>query len=133
MGSALTVLLDSHVLHWWSAEPERLTRAASDTILGSDRLAVSAVTWLELAWLGNHERIIISVPLRDWLEGLASQVLTVTITPSIAASAVELPSTFPKDPADRLIFATALHHGLKIVTKDEAIRGYAGARDVAIW
>lgn len=66
-------------------------------------------------------------------EGLASQVLTVTITPSIAASAVELPSTFPKDPADRLIFATALHHGLKIVTKDEAIRGYAGARDVAIW
>jgi PIN domain nuclease of toxin-antitoxin system len=44
------------------------------------------------------------------------------ITPEIAAFAVELPSSFPKDPADRLIAATAMVEGAPLVTADERIR-----------
>jgi PIN domain nuclease of toxin-antitoxin system len=40
-----TVLLDSHVLHWWSAEPKRVSAAARRAIHGADELAVADVTW----------------------------------------------------------------------------------------
>jgi PIN domain nuclease of toxin-antitoxin system len=45
------------------------------------------------------------------------------MTPAIAGAAVSLPSSFPRDPADRLIYATAIEHGLDLVTKDQEIRG----------
>ncbi|MGI8777821.1 MAG: type II toxin-antitoxin system VapC family toxin, partial [Acidimicrobiales bacterium] len=51
-----TVLLDSHVVHWWSAEPERLSTAATSAIVEADELAVADVTWFELAWMARHER-----------------------------------------------------------------------------
>jgi PIN domain nuclease of toxin-antitoxin system len=44
------------------------------------------------------------------------------ITPEITAFAVQLPSSFPKDPADRLIAATAMVEGAPLVTADERIR-----------
>ncbi len=46
-----TVLLDTHVVQWWSAEPERLSATAAKTLAGADRLAVAAISWFELAWL----------------------------------------------------------------------------------
>jgi len=70
--------------------------------------------------------------MRTWLEALSDQVLTLNVTPAVAATAVELPPAFPRDPADRLIFATAVEHGWKLVTKDQGIRGYPGARDIVV-
>ena len=40
------------------------------------------------------------------------------ITADIAALTLLFPATFPKDPADRIIGATARAHGLPLVTKD---------------
>ena len=100
-----TVLLDSHVVHWWSAEPERLSRRASRAISAADELAVASISWFELAWLARHERIAVTMPTRSWLEEISEQVRTVGITPAIAAAAVALPASFPSDPADRLIYA----------------------------
>jgi hypothetical protein len=53
-----TVLLDTHVVQWWSAEPERLSETATKTLAEADQLAVAAISWFELAWLAAHERII---------------------------------------------------------------------------
>ncbi len=134
MGSALnTVLLDSHALHWWSAEPERLSRPATAAIEGADEIAVASISWFELAWLAAHQRILISVPLRAWLAQLAEMVRTAVISPAVAATAAELPTSFPGDPADRLIYATALEHGWQLVTKDERMRGHPQARTITIW
>jgi len=47
-----------------------------------------------------------------------------SISPSIAITAAQLGEDFHKDPADRLIVATALELGASIVTKDEAITRY---------
>ncbi len=127
------VLLDSHVLHWWSAEPRRLSEAATSAVEGADELAVAAITWFELAWLADHERIQLNIPLRSWLQQLAEQVRTVGITPSVAATAVSLPSSFPGDPADRLIYATAVEHGWRLVTKDRRLRSHRHPRPVAVW
>ena len=44
------------------------------------------------------------------------------ITPEIAALATQFPADYPRDPADRLIGATARAEGMTLVTRDERIR-----------
>ena len=128
-----TVLLDSHVLHWWAAEPDRLSTAARAAVADAEELAVASITWFELAWLASHERIDVSIPIQTWLEGLSEQVRTVGATPSIALAAVSLPSSFPGDPADRLIYATAVERGWTLITKDRRLRDHRHPRPIAVW
>ena len=128
-----TVLLDSHVVHWWSAEPKRLSRAATRALNTADELAVASISWFELAWLAERERIVVSIAIRSWLEDLAGAVRTVGTTPAIAATAAALPASFPGDPADRLIYATAVEHGWQLVTKDGRMRDHRHPRPLAVW
>lgn len=128
-----TLLLDSHVVHWWTAEPQKLSPNATRAIDEADELALSAVSWYELAWLARHERIELSTPLRAWLEALASHVRTVGITPAIADTAVALPSSFPGDPVDRIVYATAVENGWRLVTKDRALRAHRHPRQITLW
>jgi PIN domain nuclease of toxin-antitoxin system len=127
------VLLDTHVVHWWSAEPRRISKPARNALEKADEHVVAAISWYELAWLAKHERIVVNIPIRSWLQGLATQLRTIGMTPAIADTAVTLPSSFPGDPADRLIYATAIEHGLKLVSKDRAIRDHDRPRSLTIW
>ena len=129
----VAVLLDTHVVHWWSAEPKRVSKQARQALEEADEHVVAAITWYELAWLAKHERIAVSIPIRSWLQGLAAQLRTIGMTPAIADTAVALPSSFPGDPADRLIYATAVEHGLKLVTKDRAIHDHDRLDSVVVW
>lgn len=127
------VLLDTHVVHWLSAEPERISAPANEVLQVADELLVAAISWYELAWLARNGRIVVNVPVRSWLDGLAAQLRTIGVTPAIADGAAGLPTSFPGDPADRLIYASAVELGLKVVTKDRAIRDYDKPRSIAIW
>jgi PIN domain nuclease of toxin-antitoxin system len=128
-----TLLLDTHTLHWWSAEPTRLSGPAEAALRDCDELAVASISWFELAWLAEHGRILVGVPVRSWLDGLSSAVRTVNTTPAVAATAVALPDSFPGDPADRIIYATAVEHGWQLVTKDTRLRQHRHPRPVTIW
>lgn len=129
----MTILLDTHALHWWSAEPDRMSRKAATAIAEADTLAVADISWFELAWLARHERISLSIPMHSWLTRLATQVRTMPVTPAIAAAAVSLPNSFPGDPADRLIYATAIENGWRVVTKDRRLRSHRHPRPVTLW
>lgn len=128
-----TVLLDTHVLHWWSAEPDRLSQRAAQAVSTASELAVAGITWYELAWLASHGRIALAIPVNSWLAQLAATVRTVAITPAIATAAVTLPDSFPGDPADRLIYATAVEYGWSLVTKDRRLREHPHPRRVTVW
>ena len=110
-----------------------MSETARAALAESDELAVAAISWFELAWLAAHERIVVSIPVRSWLERLAEHVRTVPLTPAIASTAVELPSSFPGDPADRLIYATAVEHGWRLVTKDDRMRAHRHPRPITLW
>lgn len=127
------VLLDTHIVQWWSAEPERVSGAAREALESADEVAIAAISWYELAWLAQHERITVTVPVRSWLDGLTAHLRTIGVTPAIAATAAALPSSFPRDPADRLIYATAIENGLGLITKDKAIRDQDRPRSLTIW
>lgn len=128
-----TLQLDTHVVHWLSAEPGRLSPEARDAIEAADTLAVAAITWYELAWLARHGRIVTAIPARSWLMSLAEDLLTLPITPAVSETAVSLPESFPGDPADRLIYATAIEAGINLVSKDRRLRTHPFPRPIVVW
>jgi len=127
------LVLDTHVIHWWSTEPERISPVATAAITTADELAVADITWFELAWLARRERIVVAIPVEAWLRRLAAQVRTVPISPTIAANAAGLSTTFPGDPADRLIFATAVEMGWQLVSKDRRMAEHPYPRQIVVW
>ncbi|HEX5827599.1 MAG TPA: type II toxin-antitoxin system VapC family toxin [Candidatus Limnocylindrales bacterium] len=129
----MTILLDTHALHWWATEPERIGAAAADALTAEAELAVAAATWFELAWLVRTGRIATTIPLRTLIANLAHEVRTMPLTPSIAVAAAELPDPFPADPADRQIYATALEHGLRLVTRDRRMHDFDTDGRIVLW
>lgn len=118
-------LLDTHILIWWIAEPQRLRRAERRILdrATSTPVLVSDVTLWEIAMLVERGRVSLGRPLREWLEEATAEpaVRLVRITPAIAAEVAGLPSTFHRDPADRILVATARVHGATMLTHDKAI------------
>ena len=122
----MTALLDTHVLIWWlqgdgplSPEQRRVLEAA-----GPDSpLRVSDISLWEIATLHSLRRIRLSLPLREWLEKAAAPPLVRRhgISPAIAAEVTALPDSFHRDPADRIIVATARIMGATLLTHDRHI------------
>ena len=70
----------------------------------------------------ENGRIQVAGSVESFVRETAARIIVQPITPEIAALAVQLPAGFPKDPADRLIAATAMVEGAPLVTADERIR-----------
>lgn len=119
------ILLDTHVLVWMSSDPKRLSAKARDAIRHArlhTGVAVATITLWELAWLAHHGRIQTLGSVDSFVRDTVSRVALRPATPEIAALAVRLPATVPKDPADRLITATAMIEGMDLITADTQIR-----------
>ena len=119
------ILLDTHALIWLAFEPAKLSKEAREAIGESGRtggLGISAITLWEAAWLVTHHRVDFNGTLDAFLEEISSRTAVFPITPMIAILANQLPATYPRDPSDRLIGATAMSEGIALVTKDRTIR-----------
>jgi PIN domain nuclease of toxin-antitoxin system len=121
------ILLDTHVLYWMANDSKRLSRRARETIREARQerhagIAIATITVWELAWLAQNGRIELSVSVESFVRELVARVILRPVTPEIAALSVRLPNEFPKDPADRLIAATSMVEGMRLVTADARIR-----------
>ncbi len=122
----MKALLDTHILLWWLGPATRLSAAQWKVIeqAGPDTpLWVSEITLWEVATLHSLDRIELQLPLRDWLEKATAPPLVrrLGISPAVAAEVAALPDSFHRDPADRILVATARVYGATLLTKDRRI------------
>lgn len=76
--------------------------------------------------LVEHGHLALTIDIRQWIARII-QVAAIKFIPvdnDIAIESVTLPAQFHKDPADRIIVATARHLGIPILTADEKILAY---------
>lgn len=117
------IVLDTHAWLWWVSEPTRLGKNARRVLDSARRIGVPAICCLEVAVLAARQRIQLDRPPLEWLLA-ALELPRVDLLPLSAAVAVRaagLPQSFPGDPADRLIVATAAIEQATLVTRDKQI------------
>lgn len=118
------ILLDTHILIWLLIAPENLSPKAKKAILAARKsgpLALSAISLWEIAWLAENKRIDIDVSVEAFVKKCASYVQVFPITQEIAVRSVQFPKSYPSDPQDRMIGATALVEGIRLLTHDRRI------------
>ncbi len=120
------ILLDTHVVAWLAFDPSRLSRKAISAIdkarSGGEGLAICDITLMELAALVRKGRIHLDISLESFLREVEARFVVLPITGRACVLALGLPATYPKDPADRIIGATALAEGAPLLTADQNIR-----------
>lgn len=120
------MIVDTQVVFWLAQVPGRLSDAASQAILNVRRegaaLSISDKTLWELAMMMDRGIVAVHTTPRDFLGTVARFFTILPVTPAVAERSVQFSRRFPKDPSDRIIAATAIVHGYKLVTADEAIR-----------
>ncbi len=124
----MKLLLDTHIWLWNLLEPEKLVaRVARALENPANEAWLSPVSIWELVILVEKRRVFLELPIAAWIqeagEALPFREAAVTAAVALEMSRVALPQ---KDPADRLLVATARVFGLTLVTADEHLLGAKG-------
>lgn len=123
-------LLDTHAWLWSVLDHPRLSRrarAALRAVPPQERVGIAAISLKEAAWHLAHERVIVNEgfgPWPLWLRTAASSpyIDVLPLTVDVEIESEQLGDSFPLDPADRLIAATARLHDLTLITSDQPIK-----------
>lgn len=120
------ILLDTHVVLWLALDLSRISVNAKTAIAGARRnnqpLAISDISLLEISIADKKGRVKLNASLETFLSEIESRFSVFPLTGNICARAMAFPETFPHDPADRIISATAILKGAPLITADGAIR-----------
>ena len=118
-------LLDTCALIWLGMGGGDLSSEAKRRISVASSLCYSSISAWELTRLQQEEKIVIPVAPEDFLSDLTAEYGITGIPPTddIMIRAARLPNHH-KDPADRIIIATALVHDFTVITGDRKFRQY---------
>lgn len=130
------IVLDTHALVWWVSDAARLSTVARRAINRSresgDGVAVSSISVWEIAMLVKRARLKLTVDIFDWLDHVERipAIHFVAVDNRIALRSTALPEPLHKDPADRMIVATAQQLRCPLVTADRKLIDYAHVETV---
>ena len=130
------IVIDTHILVWWVSGVETLSTAAKkaikNTLSNSGEVLVSSISAWEIAMLVEKGSLVLSMDVESWLDEV-SQIDGVRFLPidnEIGVKSTALPGEFHKDPADRMIVATARKLAVPLVTADEKILQYEHVKTI---
>jgi len=125
------IVLDTSALLYWSFAPEKLTPAAETAIRESDHVIVNAISLWEVALKVKREKLALPMTVREYIH-LLQEVDRLEIRPTsldVWLHSIEL--DWPhRDPADRVIVATASLLGCRLISSDQRIRA---CYDLTVW
>jgi PIN domain nuclease of toxin-antitoxin system len=130
------IVLDTHALIWWVSEPTRVPakarRLLDAAVKAGERIAVSSISIWEVAMLVDRGRLMLTLALDVWIEQVESLPFLEfqPVDNRIATRAVRLENFPQRDPADRMIAATALELGATLITADAQLRAYGPVKTV---
>ncbi|MHB8302902.1 MAG: type II toxin-antitoxin system VapC family toxin [Acidobacteriaceae bacterium] len=120
------ILIDTHIVVWLALDPRKLSRKASAAIdearQDGEGLAIASMSLFELALIATRGLIQLDASVESFLQEVEALFIVRPLTGRISARSQTLPATYPSDPMDRIIGATALVEGLSLITADERIR-----------
>lgn len=123
----MRLLLDTHTLIYWCSQPDRLSadqQHAMRTVNPDNPVIIADISLWEIAALTSGGRLRLDLPLREWISRAVSPPLVrlAEITANIAHEVADLDAWENRDPADRIIVATARVYGARVITNDRLIR-----------
>lgn len=129
------IVLDSHVWVWWLDDPGRLparTQHAVRTAADDRAIYVSTISSWEIVMLASRNRLKFTMDAQDWIAKCEALPFLnfVPVDNAIAMRSVRLPQPFHRDPADRIIVATAMIMGAPLVSSDARILKYGHVKTI---
>ncbi len=124
------LLLDTHIALWLDAGDTRLRTTTRQLIEDCWRaggsVLLSAVSAWEIALLVELDRIDLDVPVAAWIERFLDRpgIESLELDHRAAVGAYALHHLEHRDPADRLLIATAIEMAVPLVTYDESITAF---------
>jgi PIN domain nuclease of toxin-antitoxin system len=123
------IVLDTHAWVWWVNSPKLMSTPALravDSAAKRHELFVSIISAWELAMLVQKGRLELTMDVRDWIARCEALPFLsfVPLSVAIAVESARLPDFPHPDPADRIIVATAMTLGARLVTKDSRLMQY---------
>jgi PIN domain nuclease of toxin-antitoxin system len=132
VGGKSLILLDTHCLVWMDQADTRMGRSArdlADAAIEAAELAVSVISFWEVALLALKGRLRVRASITQWRHELLERgIVELPLGGGTCIAAARLPD-FHADPADRFIVATAQAIGATLVTADQRILGWTGQLD----
>jgi PIN domain nuclease of toxin-antitoxin system len=127
------VLLDTHAWVWWLTKPELVPKKATQAIRAAMReyaVHISTMSAWEIAMLVARGRLELATDYREFIRQTEKLAFVKFIAPhnTILLNSVEMPGYEGKDPADRIIIATANHLSATLITKDDTMLEYRQVR-----
>jgi PIN domain nuclease of toxin-antitoxin system len=128
-------ILDTCVLIFDALAPEKLsTLAAAELDKGraAEDLACSDISLWEIAMLAHRGRITFSGEVKGLLHDivLANRLTVLPVSPEIAVLSADDGLFTHKDPADRIIAATAICNKAPLITCDGLLQGIRGLKTI---
>jgi PIN domain nuclease of toxin-antitoxin system len=123
------ILLDTCALLWIMNKEPVLPAALSavERAARTGELYASPVSAWEIGMLVRRGRLVLDVSAEVYVSRAFSRpgVQIAALTPEIVVRSSHLPGALHGDPADRVLIATAMLMGLKLMTRDRRILDYA--------
>lgn len=126
------IVLDTHAWIWFTTGSKKLSKSAAKACEKADVILIPAIGVWEVAMLVSKGRLGLDRDVEIWVQQALSlpSIRLEPLLPSISVRSTRLPGEFHGDPADRIITATALEHGIPLVTKDRRLSDYPHVRTI---